>query len=299
MKKLTSFLVMSLLFLASCSQAIDELAGSSQGQQSAQQPTRTVTLNLSRSSEDVNPVDIKEISIYVYQIERKKDSLVYAKTMQVGDGNLNVELPLGENLQTFVVANAPSVTDTDSLATVKINLGQNCAEEVYISDIVSFKSDYTTSNVDITLHRLVGQAVFSPKESLEDIAAFGKFDKVDVTFTNVATSYKVQSKEVEVSDVTLSANQDNGYKVSAYSFPTTEAGTSTGITYKMYQGANLVNETAALIDAAVVFEPSKRYVIEVPLTDEGYVKTPWDEASAQTRAAKAKKTPISVTVTDF
>lgn len=299
MKKLMTFVFMSLLVLTSCSQAIEELAGQTSGQSQAARQTSTVTLNLTRSSEDgAGQADIKEVGIYVYQVERKKDSLVYAKTLQLGDGNLSVELPLGENLQTFVVANASSVTETDSLATVQINLNPACTDEVYISDIVSFKSDYTTSDVNVTLHRLVGQVVLKPTEDETTLASFGKFDKVDVTFTNLATSYKVQSKEVVVSDVTLSTDKSKGYQASAYSFPSAPAGTSTGVTYKMYQGTNLVNQTAALIDAGVVVESSKRYIINVPLTDEEYLQSAW-EASAKGHTRAAKKSPVRVTVTDF
>lgn len=299
MKKLMTFVFMSLLVLTSCSEAIDELAGQNSGPSQTAQQTRTVTLNLTRSSDDVaEQADIKEVSIYVYQVERKKDSLVYAKTLAVGDGNLNVELPLGENLQTFVVANASSVTETDSLATVQINLNPACTDEVYISDIVSFKSDYTTSDVNVTLHRLVGQVVLKPTEDEATLAAFNKFDKVDVTFTNLATSYKVQSKAVMVSDVTISTDKSKGFQASAYSFPSAPAGTSTGVTYKMYKGSNLVNQTAALVDAGIVFDSSKRYIINVPLTDEEYLQSAWD-ASAKARTRAAKKAQVSVTVTDF
>lgn len=131
------------------------------------------------------------------------------------------------------------------------------------------------------------------------MASFGKFDKVDVTFTNLATSYLVQSKEVEVSDVTLSTDLSKGYQARAYSFPSAPAGTSTGVTYKMFRGAAVVNQTAALVDAGIIFESSKRYMVKVPLTDEEYLESAWDaSAKAHTRAA-AKKTPVSVIVTDF
>ncbi len=306
MKKLLTFFTVSLLLLASCSPSADDLTGGQtqrQGQTSPTRKTGTVTLRLTRSSSDATApeVDIKDVSIYVYQVERKKDSLVYAKTLQLGDGNLKVELPLGENLQTFVVANASSVTETDSLSTVTVNLDANCSNEVYISDIVSFKSDYTTQNVALTLHRLVGEVVFLPKEDVATLSSFGKFDKVDVTFTNLATAYKVQSKEVVTTDVTLSTDLSKSFQVRAYSFPTTTTGTTTGITYKMYQGTTLVNQTAALVDAGIAFASSVRYTVNIPLTDEEYLLTPWNSsAKASVRSkAKASAKPVDVTVTEF
>ncbi len=304
MKKLLTLFAVSLLLLASCSPAADELAGGqSQGQTQGASQKRTVTLSLTRSSDDATApqADISEVSIYVYQVERKVDSLVYAKTLQLGDGNLTVELPLGENLQTFVVANAASVTDTDSLATVTVNLDADCSNEVYISDIVSFKSDYTTQNVAVTLHRLVGQVVFQPVEDLATLSSFGKFDRVDVTFTNMATAYKVQSGEVVTSDVTLSTDLSKDFKTQAYSFATTSAGTSTGLTYKMYQAGAFVNQTAALVDAGIIFEPSKRYTVNIPLTDEEYLESAWStsaKASVRGKASVSAK-PVNVTVTQF
>lgn len=304
MKKLLTLFAVSLLLLSSCSPSTDDLTESqSQGQTQGASQMRTVTLSLTRSSDDATApqADISEVSIYVYQVERKVDSLVYAKTLQLGDGNLNVELPLGENLQTFVVANATSVSDADSLATVTVNLDADCSNEVYISDIVSFKSDYTTQNVAVTLHRLVGQVVLQPLEDEATLSSFGKFDRVDVTFTNMATGYKVQSGEVITRDVTLSTDLSKGFKAQAYSFSTATAGTSTGLTYKMYQGGTFVNQTVALVDAGIVFEPSMRYTVNIPLTNEEYLESAWStsaKASAHSKASAVSK-PVSVTVTQF
>ena len=42
------------------------------------------------------------------------------KSLIINDGNLQIDLPLGENLQTFAVANADHLTDVDSLSKVVV-----------------------------------------------------------------------------------------------------------------------------------------------------------------------------------
>ena len=42
---------------------------------------------------------ITEVGVYVYL----QDSMVYGKNLPLNNGDLKVDLPLGENLQTFIV----------------------------------------------------------------------------------------------------------------------------------------------------------------------------------------------------
>ena len=95
---------------------------------------------------------ISEIGIYVYLT----DSMVYGKNLPLGNGNLKVDLPLGENLQTFVVANAARLVDTDSLSKVVVYQDVFAQKPVYISDVVGFTSDKSVSSLNIELKRLVG-----------------------------------------------------------------------------------------------------------------------------------------------
>ena len=49
--------------------------------------------------------------------------------------------------------------------------------------------------MNLELKRLVGQAVFQPKEHEDKINSITQFDKLDVTFTNVGIAYKVKTGE--------------------------------------------------------------------------------------------------------
>ena len=82
---------------------------------------------------------------------------------------IEVPLPLGENLQTFVVANADEVADADQLSTAVIRQNDNMQKPVYISEIIGFTSDNSVKSLDVELKRLVGQAVFAPVESQEEM----------------------------------------------------------------------------------------------------------------------------------
>ena len=71
-------------------------------------------------------------------------------------GAIEVPLPLGENLQTFVVANADEVADADQLSTAVIRQNDNMQKPVYISEIIGFTSDNSVKSLDVELKRLVG-----------------------------------------------------------------------------------------------------------------------------------------------
>lgn len=59
--------------------------------------------------------------------------LIYGETQSLSHGAVEVPLPLGENLQTFVVANADEVSGADKLSTTVIRQKDNMQKPVYIS----------------------------------------------------------------------------------------------------------------------------------------------------------------------
>lgn len=281
MKKLTIVWVTALVTLGACSQdtAITE--------SEAELPIVTgkkqlVRLNLAKE----DGIDVSQVSIYVYMSERKKDSLICSQTIDIGNGNIQLSLPLGEHLKAFAVANPGSVTNEDSLATVTINQDSEAAKEVYLSDIASFNSDYTTSSVSLTLKRLVGQLVVTPKES--DLSN-SKFDEANITFSNIGLSYKVGTGEVTLGDITLSTNAGSEWKAQVYSFPTTNAGASTKLNISFLSNGGIINSSAAPIDTETTIEVSKRYNIILPYLDEDYLSRPW------TRSLKDRGAIVEIT----
>ena len=52
--------------------------------------------------------------------------------MDVADGMFEMEFPIGETYQTFVVANAPSITEKEEIATVAINLDPKAPADVWM-----------------------------------------------------------------------------------------------------------------------------------------------------------------------
>ena len=290
MKNLT-FLILSIIIFCSCSSIEDDFALKTESATKVILPTRTLSLNVTRTAD----INVDRISIYVYLVDNKKDSLVYAKELALGDGNLQLELPLGENLQAFAVANQGSITDEDSLSTVTIHQNAEAQNEVYLSDIVSFKSDYTTDTVGLTMKRIVGEVIMQPSDT--DLSSVS-FDRVNATFTNMGLAYKVQSGEVGIDNITLPSTISSAWKVSAFSFPTTSVGTTTQLYLSFLKNSVEVNHSVANIDAGIVVETSKRYTISVPFLNDEYVDDSWSGVSA------AKQFGISamkynIQITDF
>ena len=115
MRHLTKFSILLFLTFFSCSQQIEE--GWESGELPQEPETHPVSVSFSRASlETFTEQGITEIGIYAYL----KDSMVYGKNLPLNDGNLQIDLPLGENLQTFAVANADHLTDVDSLSKVVV-----------------------------------------------------------------------------------------------------------------------------------------------------------------------------------
>jgi hypothetical protein len=79
-------------------------------------------------------------------------SLIYGEKQPLVHGAIEVPLPLGENLQTFVVANADEVADAGQLSTAVIRQNDNMQKPVYISEIIGFTSDNSVKSLDVELN---------------------------------------------------------------------------------------------------------------------------------------------------
>ena len=144
MKHLASLFLLSFLLCSSCSQQMDD-----EWKPNEQLPnvpeTHPVGVSFSRASlETFAEHGITEVGVYVYL----QDSMVYGKNLPLNNGDLKVDLPLGENLQTFIVANADHLVDTDSLSKVVVYQDAHIQKPVYISDVVGFTSDNSVSSLN-------------------------------------------------------------------------------------------------------------------------------------------------------
>lgn len=295
MKHLASVFLLSFLFCCSCSQQMEDEWKPNEPLPNVPE-THPVGVSFNRASlETFAENGITEVGIYAYL----KDSMVYGKSLPLNDGNLKVDLPLGESLQTFVVANADRLVDTDSLSKVIIYQDALAQKQVYISDIVDFNSDKSVTSLNVELKRLVGQAVFQPKETGDELDAITRFDQLNVTFTNVAIGYKVKSKECIVEDITLSTDRSTGYEATVYSFPTVNAASRTSVDVVYLKGGEEVNRIISPLDTGISFEPSKRSYVNMKITNEDYLDEPWAALRATTMSKRLSSQPFSIAVTEF
>ena len=287
MRNWTTLCAASLLaFSVACTDKADELEGMaespySSGDVSGQ--SGLVGISLSRASlDEFAESGVKDISIFVYMA----DSLIYGRSYPVGDGNIQMELPLGENLQTFAVANAGRIERTDSLSKTVVYLDELAQNEVYVSDVVGFTSDRSQPSLPLELKRMVGRAVLQPTDDAEDLASQTWFDRVEVTFTNIGTAYKVaEGKCVGQQDGTVSARKESGYVASVYSFPTESAGEEgetalplTSVTLAYYLNNALANRTLGELKTNISFSASKSYNVLLPILEEGYLDKPLEKS---------------------
>lgn len=293
MRHLVKILFASFLIFFSCSQQVDD--GWELNELPKEPGTHPVGVGFSRASlETFAEEGITEIGIYVYL----KDSMVYGKNLPLNDGNLEVDLPLGENLQTFAVANADRLTDTDSLSKVVVYQDLYAQKQVYISEIKDFTSDYSANSLSLELKRLVGHAVFQPRETAEEINSITQFDHLNVTFTNVGVAYKVKTGACVQEDVTVSVDKAAGFSASVYSFPTASADSRTSVDVVYMKGGEEVNRTNSPLDTGIAFESSKRSTVYMPILEEAYLQN----SGARSRAVVSKSSlvqPFTIEESEF
>lgn len=271
MRHLKRLLLVPFIAFFSCSQQVVD-DGWEPNELPKEPEIYPVGVSFSRASlETFAEQGITEIGIYVYL----KDSMVYGKSLPLNEGNLEVELPLGENLQTFAVANADHLVDTDSLSKVVVYQDTYSQKQVYISDIIDFTSDYSSTSLNLELKRLVGQAVFQPTETTEEINNIIQFDHLDITFTNVGIGYKVKTGACVQQDVTLSVDRTAGFSASVYSFPTINGDSRTSVDVVYMKDGTEVNRTNSPLDTGIAFEPSKRSTVYMPVLEEAYLQNSW------------------------
>lgn len=277
MKHLMKLLFVPLLAFLSCTSQVDENWDNGELSPDNEEPSSEIGLypvgvRFSKSSiETFAQEGITEIGIYVYM----SDSLIYGENRSLVHGTVEVPLPLGENLQTFVVANADEVTGADRFSTTVIRQKDNMQKPVYISEVIGFTSDNSVKSLNIELKQLMGQAVFAPEETEEEMNTITHFDALDVTFTNVGVAYSVKDEKAILENVTVRTNRSAGFSAFVYSFPTENNGSRTSIDVVYLKEGVAVNRTNGALDTGIVFKSSNRSIVHMEILNEDWVETEW------------------------
>lgn len=250
------------------------------------------------SSEDIASLaaqNITDVSVYVYL----KDSLVFDEKFSISTGAFKIQLPLGENLQTFAVANANQVLHADSLSKVIIMQDPTCQNEVFLSDIIAFSSDKSVSNLKVEMKRLVGQVVFQPKDDLAKLQSFTEFDALNLVFTNVGTGYKISTGECFQQDVMVTSSIADGYRAALYSLPTLNGASRTAIDVVYLKENTEVNRTNSPLDTGIAFESSKRTTVYMPILEDAFLVNSWAQTTRSAIHENYSIIPFTTIESDF
>lgn len=134
-------LLAACLFVVGCS---DE--GLSSSAPVIPQSQSSVTMLLTRESVDsFTQAGINEVRFFAYIRQNKCDSLVKDTTINIGDGQFAMGLPLGENIRAFIVANATGVEGTEKFDSVSLTLDPSHEANIWLSNVASFTTDKTVS----------------------------------------------------------------------------------------------------------------------------------------------------------
>ncbi|MBO5779599.1 MAG: FimB/Mfa2 family fimbrial subunit [Muribaculaceae bacterium] len=288
-KNFSKLLLCAAIALTSCSSVDEPEMTESTGE------TAKVAIGISRAdAQEFTEAGITNITVFVYHNERKGTTLFCEKTMDVADGMFEMEFPIGETYQTFVVANAPSITEKEEIATVAINLDPKAPADVWMSQVVKFASDKSVSEVELTLNRRVARVSFEPAETAEELAAITDYDNLNIRFTNIATKMLVSGAKAEAGETTVSASAADGFKATIYTFDTSSLAVNGKLFLEYTKGGAVVN-TSRELDCATSYGASKRVKLIVPITDPGLVENPWSGM----RARAELRSPITFEISEF
>lgn len=294
-KNLSRFLLPLAVALTGCSQSADEPSAPGQGGGDASK--QKVEMTLSRATaEELQAAGISKFTVFIYKVNRREYTLVEQKECDATQGRFTVEFPLGETYQTFAVANADNFTGTESYETVTVNIDPTAKQDVWVSTPQRFSSDKSFSTLDVALRRVIAAVDFQTAETAADLAAAGNFDRLDVTFNDIAASYKVSDGTVEGTALTLQLDASTEFKGSFTTFPTTSLENNATITIDYLKGGEKVNTSSSPLETMLKYEAAKHYTFTVPVSQDDYVQTPWRTASLVPAGARMK---VTVDVTPF
>lgn len=287
-KNLTRFLLPLAVALTGCSQGADEPSAPGTGDEA---PKQKVEVALSRASaEELQAAGISKFTVFIYHVNRREYTLVEQKACDATEGRFAVDFPLGETYVTFAVANADNFTNPESYNDIAVNIDPMAKQDVWISSPTRFSSDKSFETLDIALRRMVAAVEFKTAEETADIAATGDFDRLDVTFNHIATSYKVNGGEVNDQSLTLSLDAAADFKGGFTTFPTTSLAEHSTLVIDYFKGGQMVNTSASPLETSISYEAAKRYTMTVPVKQPDFVETPWRSATLIPAGARMKVT---------
>ncbi|MGY5354597.1 hypothetical protein [Wenyingzhuangia sp. IMCC45467] len=218
---------------------------------------------------------VATFGVYAYV----KDTLTNSISAEISnETNWNIQLPLDESVKLFAFANVGTITESDSITTVKVEIDDFKTNEVYMSSLVQSVSDNSEPTVNFELNRMVGQVVFEPTEDETTLNNITEFDAIDVVFINIGSGY-LPNENVSVQDtIAIRTTAANGFKAAAYSFPTFSGNAGT-LEVVYYKDGQEVNKTKRALDVSILIEASKRSVVYMPLLDEDYLNTSFDPSA--------------------
>lgn len=272
MRHFSKFLLLPMLLLCACSSEDSEVDEVLQQQDSS--TVDNVMFRLTRADGVSTFADegISEVTVYVYHQLRTGTELLESKTVAVDGSTLQYSLPLGESYHTFVVAGAATVADEATLEDVKLRLDPTAGGDVWLSPVVKFSSDKTVSGITLNMRRMNARVTFSPVESQEELSALAAFDKLRLTFGNVAATWLVKEGKAVQEDVVITTDEQQGYKAAVTTFATEDKG---GLYIEYLKGETLVNTSSSVLDVGTRYEASHSYNLQVPVTNSDYVSTPF------------------------
>ncbi|MDE5886034.1 MAG: hypothetical protein K2H46_00420 [Muribaculaceae bacterium] len=266
--------VLWIALMGSCAQTKDELTPPPTSGE-----TQAVSINLTRGvQDDFITAGVESYTIFVYRNNREDKSLFSEQQVSVNQSNITLQFSLGDNFNIFAVANASSVTGKDNFNDVTLHLNPLSDSQVWMTEVTSFTSDKSVTELDMSMQRIVARVEFAPAESPEDLANQTLFDTLLLNFTNTSDSYKVSDGSVTIKDQNLTVSGADGYKGGFYTFATTTAEESMlGISY--LKGGEIVNNTAGALETGIKYSANNRYFMTVPILANEYVETPWSRSS--------------------
>ena len=279
MKQMRKMLMLPLLALCACSGADDDVSVLTPATSEAE--CAKVNVAFGQNAPDMRAAGVESITVYVYKVEQKSAVLVDQKTIDATQTSFTYELPLGETYQTFAVANAASVSDKETFETATLHIDPAQTGEVWLSNVVRFSSDKSVKDIDLLLRRLVAEVNFAPAETTDELAAFNMFDKLAITFNNVATAYHVKSAVADLEPLTLNTTLAEGFQTRFFTFDTTAGEDNASVFINYLKNNESVNTSSSVLDAGVKFAASRRYNVVVPVTSPDFLSTSWTTRGAQ------------------
>ena len=296
-KSLSKLMLGCAVVLTACSHGVDEAASDlGLGDTADTGQGATVTMALSRASAaEFLQAGIQKFTVYVYKVERRGSTLFMEREIDVNSPSISLDFPLGETYQTFAVANANSVTDKEACETAMIHLDPRSESDVWLATPVRFATDKSVSSVALELRRVVSRITFTAAENDTPdgqtlLASQSDFDRIDVTFKNVADGYLVSKLQAQLADVTLTVDAASNYTGTIYTFETRTAGVNGALAMNYMKGGVQVNTSASDLDVNSPYASGAAYTLKVPVTDINFVADAW---------ARSAMSPLTVSITDF